>query len=360
MRLLFLIPSLSGGGAENQLRYLASELALKGHEVHIAYIYDGPSKPEMSDIHLNRFKTQFNYDPRLLCQLFRFVRIIKPEIILTWNPQMDILGGIVSRIRQIPWIIREPSSALLYSGTWKDRLRVLIGSGASAIVSNSIGGQEYWTSKIPSIRSLVIRNGLVLNGIDKVEAKLPPGINTVDVPILLFAGRFERSIKQPDLFLEVIARIKPEIKVLGIMCGEGQEMYELKELRHSLDLDNEIYFTGYLPSVQVWAIMKRASAFVSPSLFEGCPNTVMEAMVCGCPLVVSEIAAHREILDDDSALFFNPNDIQEMADRILKALNDRVSSKIRSINAKHKTLGWTVVEMARKYEQLYKDVIKLS
>ena len=182
MRLLFLIPHLSRGGAENQLRYLSSELALIGHEVHIAYIYNGPLKPEISDVHLYRFKTRFNYDPRLLFQLFRFVRIIRPEIILTWNPQMDILGGIVSRIRQIPWIVREPSSALLYVGTWKDRLRVLIGSGASAIVSNSIGGQEYWTSKLPSIRSRVIRNGLILDGIDKVEAKLPPEIKNVNVP----------------------------------------------------------------------------------------------------------------------------------------------------------------------------------
>ncbi len=60
---------------------------------------------------------------------------------------------------------------------------------------------------------------------------------------------------------------------------------------------------GRWMAASVWALMKKASVFVSLSAYEGCPNTVMEAMACGCPIIVSDIPEHREILDEQSALF---------------------------------------------------------
>ena len=86
--------------------------------------------------------------------------------------------------------------------------------------------------------------------------------------------------------------------MVGILCGEGPQRSELEVMRHKLGLDADVHFTGHLPAASVWALMKKASVFVSLSAYEGCPNTVMEAMACGCPLVLSDIPAHREILDE--------------------------------------------------------------
>jgi glycosyltransferase involved in cell wall biosynthesis len=152
MHILHLIPALSGGGAERQLSYLAPELVRMGHEVHIAYSKEGPNKPELPGILLHQLKSRSNYDPYLLWQLVRIIRRIKPDIIHTWILQMDILGGIAARLNRIPWIFREPSSAMGYPPTWKNRLRVRVGSGATAIVSNSFGGYEYWKSHLPHSR----------------------------------------------------------------------------------------------------------------------------------------------------------------------------------------------------------------
>ena len=94
IRILHLIHSLSGGGAERQFSYLAPELARMGHNVHVAYSNEGPEKPELPGVVLHRLKSLSNYDPYLLWQLIRLIRHIKPDIIQTWIPQMDILGGI--------------------------------------------------------------------------------------------------------------------------------------------------------------------------------------------------------------------------------------------------------------------------
>ena len=119
MRILHLLPNLSGGGAERQFSYLAPELARMGHDVHLAYSKEGPDKPELPGVVLHQLKLRSNYDPYLLLQLVRLIRRIKPDIIHTWILQMDILGGIAARLNRIPWIFREPNSALAYSMTWK-------------------------------------------------------------------------------------------------------------------------------------------------------------------------------------------------------------------------------------------------
>ncbi len=357
MRILHLIPQLAGGGAERQLSYLAPELVLMGHDIHIAYSKEGPQKPELPGVVLHKLKARSNYDPYLLWQLVRLVRRIKPDIIHTWILQMDILGAIVARLNGIPWMFREPSSPMAYPATWKHRLRVRVGSGASAIVSNSSGGEEYWKAQFPNSRRYVVKNGLPVNEIDSSEEAGPTELEKSEVPIVLYVGRMAESVKRPKAFLEILACVKRRQKVLGVLCGDGPQLAELRVLSHKLGLDADVHFTGYLPTASVWALMKKASVFVSLSAYEGCPNAVMEAMACCCPLILSDIPAHREILDESCALFVDPSNIQHTADTIVQVLCDADSSKERVLIAKQKAQEWSIAEMARNWERVYRELI---
>ncbi|HED01024.1 MAG TPA: glycosyltransferase [Proteobacteria bacterium] len=360
MRILHLIPYLSGGGAERQIGYLAPELVRMGHDVHVAYSKEGHLKPELPSVVLHQLKSRSNYDPYLLWQLLRLIRGIKPDIIHTWILQMDILGGIAARLSGVPWIFREPSSAMAYLPTWKHRLRVWVGSGASAIVSNSLGGDEYWKTKLPYSRRYVVPNGLPVHEIDRTVAALPPGLAKLEAPIVLYVGRLTSDVsatKNPQAFLEALACVRQQQNVLGILCGEGSQRSELKVLTHKLGLDADVHFTGHLPAALVWALMKKASVFVSLSAYEGCPNTVMEAMACGCPLVLSDIPAHSEIVDENCALFVDSSNIQQTADTIVQALRNADASKARALIAKQKTQEWSIAEMARNWERVYKELI---
>ena len=359
MRILHLLPHLSGGGAERQFSYLAPELVRMGHDVHAAYSTDGPIRPELPGVVLHQFKSRSNYDPYLLLQLQRLIRSIKPDIIHTWILQMDILGGLVAKLNRIPWILREPVQAPGYLPSWKYRLRIWVGSGASAIVSNSRGGDRYWEIQRPKSRRYVVPNGLPVYEIDRIDTILTRGLPNSKSPIVLNVGRLVEVQKRQKAFLEALAYVKQKQEVLGVLCGEGPQKPEFEWLKHKLGLDANVLFTGYLPAVSCWQLMKKASVFVSLSAFEGCPNAVMEAMACGCPLVVSDIPAHREILDESCARFVDPSNIQQTATTIVQCLRDVDASKDRALVAKQKAQQWSIAGMAKNYETVYNEVLSL-
>jgi len=357
MRILHLIPSLSGGGAERQLSYLAPELAHSGHDVHIAYTKDGPDKPELPGTTLHPLKFRSNYNPYLFWQIFKLIRHIKPDIVHTWITQMDIWGGIAAGFNHVPWVFREPSSVKAYlQPTWKDNLRIKVGSHASVIVSNSQGGNEYWKTQLPNSIHKIVVNGLPLQEIELSNDYLPFDLEKKNVPIILYVGRII-GLKNPQFFLEAIASVKKEQAVLGVICGEGNQRPQMENLIHTLNLDADVHFTGHLSASTIWTLMKKSAVFVSLSKYEGCPNTVMEAMACDCPLVISDIPAHREILDESCAAFVNPSNIQQVSETILQTLSNRDASKKRTVIAKQKVQEWSIAKIAENWEILYKEIL---
>ncbi len=359
MRILHFIPNLSGGGAERQLSYLAPELARMGHEIHVAFSKEGPRRPELAGVVLHPLKSRSNYDPYLMWQIMAISLRIQPDIIHTWILQMDILGGLAAKLNQIPWIFREPSSRNLYLLKFKSRLRTRFCSGAAAVVCNSKAGEEYWKNLLSSRRRYIIRNALPIHEIDGIAPALPTDLSKLKDPIVLYAGRLvsdNSGVKNLKAFLESVELVRRKQDALGVLCGEGPQQSELERFGQKLGLEGNIHFTGFLPSTSVWALMKKASVFVSLSVYEGCPNAVMEAMACGCPLVLSDIPAHRELLDETGAVFVDPDDIQQAGEAILQILADPEASKKRAWIAKQKTRGWSIHEMARKWEKVYLDV----
>lgn len=356
MRILHLTQHLSKGGAERQLSYLAPKLAKMGHQIDLAYLLAGSNRPTLDNVTEHQLTTPNNHNPFLLWKIIQLIRVLKPDIIHTWILQMDILGGMAAEFCQIPWILREPSSSMAYSATWKQRWRVMVASRANAIVSNSQGGDGYWKTQLPNSRRYIIHNGLPIDEIERATAILPPDLIHTERPIILYVGRLIDS-KNLKTFLDVLAVVSQHHNILGILCGEGPQQDELLDYKNALGLDANVHFAGYLPATSVWTLTKKATVFVSLSLFEGQPNTVMEAMACGCPLVLSDIPAHREIANEHCASFVAPNHIQHIAECLIKTLNDQETTKERALRAKQKSQKWSIDEMARNYERVYEEVL---
>jgi glycosyltransferase involved in cell wall biosynthesis len=357
VRVLHLIPSFVAGGSESQLAHLANALSARGVDVHVAFVHGGPNleKLDLRRVQCHRIDSLNNHDPMIAVRLIRLIRSIKPHVVQTWLTQMDILGGFAARACRVPYVLSERSSAAAYPRTWKNALRQWIGLRASAIVANSTAGAEYWNTQRATGRTLVIRNAVVPK---QLEASIPGDLSAHGLPdgarLLLFGGRFspEKNIEVMVQALGYVLETKDDC--CALLFGTGPLREQTQAMVRQMALDTRVKLPAYTPNLLDW--MRRAELLMSVSHFEGHPNTVMEAMAVGCPLLVSAIPAHREILDDSMARFCNPDSAQDISQALLAVLDDPAGARERAATARQRALTWNIADAAAAYSQLYESL----
>ncbi|MEW6260541.1 MAG: glycosyltransferase family 4 protein [Thermodesulfobacteriota bacterium] len=354
-----MIPTLEGGGAERQLSYLAPKLVENGWNVHIAVLRRGPNydriRKERVEIHEVSYRG--HYDPMIVWELICLIRRLQPDIVQTWLTMMDILGGLAANICRVTWVLSERCGGKANSPNIKKYLRRFFGlRWADAVVANSQAGVDYWKSEIQRKNNVhLIRNGLAMIQIESVHPYPKQALGIKEYQrMVLFAGRMCEQ-KNVQEFLKSVSIAAQEHDVMAIICGDGPDIQKLRITAKCLGIQDRVQFKGYVN--ELWALMKAADVFVSVSLWEGMPNTVMEAMACGCPLIVSDIPEHREILRENHALFVNPYDPKDIANAINQVFENPEEASQRAFRAAHIAKEWTVEKMAEGYDCIYRELL---
>ncbi|WP_028902253.1 MULTISPECIES: glycosyltransferase [unclassified Prevotella] len=149
--------------------------------------------------------------------------------------------------------------------------------------------------------------------IDKMEARKSLGFPP-DAFIVGFCGRFNQR-KGAMRVAEALAQLNdPRIKSIFIGSVADNETAQP-------DCEG-ILFKGTLPHAEIVRYLNCADVFVLPSLAEGCPNSVIEAMACGLPIISSDLPFNYDILDSSNSMLVSPMSVQEIADAIVKLKND--------------------------------------
>jgi glycosyltransferase involved in cell wall biosynthesis len=358
MHVLHCIPSMEGGGAERQLAYLAGELIRQGCRVDVALTRGGVNSPrlESAGARVHNLGSGRTHDPRLFTRLLNTIDHVRPDLVQCWLLQMEVLGGLAARARGVPWLFTERSSEGAYPPRAKQYLRRAVAALSSAIVANSNAGEAYWQRRVRrSLPRYVVRNGLPLAEIGSVapaDLRLDAGVTA---PAVLFAGRFDEG-KNPAGLLRALRQTRAPIAAL--FCGDGPLRPVIERQALELGLGERVRFTGFAQNL--WSLLKSVSALVSPSRFEGSPNVVLEAMAAGCALVVSDIPAHRELLDADSALFVDPGDPAALARALDAIVSEPDAARRRADRARMLAERHDIAGVARQYIRIYEDVLHRS
>jgi glycosyltransferase involved in cell wall biosynthesis len=161
---------------------------------------------------------------------------------------------------------------------------------------------------------------------------------------LLYVSALWRYKRQDQLIrahAELAHQGFPDLKLVIAGKGTGTDKKYLDEiyaLPKTLGTESKVVFTGGLPQTDLRYLYANARAFVFPSSYESFGNPIFEAWTSGIPIAVSNVHSFPEIAGD-AALFFDPNDVKDITDKITmllskpelaKTLIERGSERVKS------------------------------
>lgn len=197
-----------------------------------------------------------------------------------------------------------------------------------------------------------ITNPLTLSKIDRYGLK---------DPFIISVGQW-RSHKNLLRLVEAFKKVTEEVgneypKLNLAFVGRKEEKYP--QLQHKIDelkLGDRVIFTGFVKDEDLPVIYNNATLFVFASLSEGFGLPGLEAQACGVPVISSNKTALPEIYGD-GALYFDPENVKDMADKITMVLKDRVlQDRLRKLGLKNsQKYSWK--ETAKKTLAVYREVL---
>lgn len=138
---------------------------------------------------------------------------------------------------------------------------------------------------------------------------------------LLFVGNVKPHKNLKNLLL-AIKDININLVIVGKKDGFITGDENISNLIQKCDLENRVFFTGYVEDDDIPIIYNLAKVFVFPSLYEGFGIPPLEAQACGCPVICSNVASLPEVGGVDSVIYCNPYSIEDIATKIKMVLDD--------------------------------------
>jgi glycosyltransferase involved in cell wall biosynthesis len=209
------------------------------------------------------------------------------------------------------------------------------------------------------------------NSVDVVYFQPGENGSTKKMRSILFIGRLADE-KGVHYLIRAVEKLKKKVNGITLfIVGEGPLRRELEELSRHLNVMDETAFVGHTDSVLSY--YQEADIFLLPSLSEGLPLTLLEALSCGLPVVASAVGGSREILDPQNGeetipkseyrigehgLLVNPEDDDGLASAVLRLLHDRVlSDTLRKKARSYVQQKYGVDRVIGKYRALYSELV---
>ncbi len=343
-----------GGGVLTYLENLSSQLT-EEFDVFIAYgrrtqtpaNLESQFSGKVKLIPVNSFRRNINpiRDFMAMVELSRLISQINPDIVHLHSSKAGFLGRILSMFYKAKFFYTPHGYSFLMKNVSSlrrvaYRMLELIASKSKTITISCSKGEFCETQKF-SKHSLYVSNGIDTNEIDRlVESYQPLSIAEKSKKRVFTIGRICTQ-KNPSLFNQIALSL-PEYDFVWI--GDG-------ELRKELSAPN-IQITGWLSRREVIRQVLLADIFVLPSLWEGLPISLLEAMYLGKPCVVSNVIGSRDVIHNGENGYVCET-LSEYISVIRKIQAEKPETQIR--HAKRDILTqYNIKSMSKKYVDIYR------
>ncbi len=360
LRVCHVITGFDTGGAERVLLQTVQRLDPTLFESLIVSLRNrGPlsAEAERSGVETIHLGTGRRPGPATLWRLARIFRHRRVAIVHAYLYDASIASRLAGRWAKVPVVLtstRAPPDYLPRSAWWLDRLtarwcqRIIAVSKDTADVITRVEG-------ITRQKIVVIPNGVDLHRFaprDLREARTHWGIEE-GMFVVASIGRLSHE-KGHRYLLQALAAARSAIpSIVCLIAGDGPLRYTIETHVRTLGLEGVCRFLGDVPAVET--VLAAADVAVLPSVFEGMPNVVLEAMAMGCPVIATAVGGSSELVRDGETGFLVPEaDAAALADALLElARSPERCSGMRARSREIAKACHGIEHMIHSIEQLY-------
>jgi glycosyltransferase involved in cell wall biosynthesis len=368
MRILHLISSVGLFGAERIAVELSKSLKKTYHCEPILGVIRNVYNPheeiseeaDRNDIPYTIFACRSQLDLRLAFSVRKFIKMNRVDIIHCHGYKSNFYGLLASR-GQVPSVTTNHNWLTAH---WKLKTYCFLDSlwirffDRIVAVSNEVK-KDMLKYKIPKEKIRVIDNGICLERFEKlVETRKIKSQLGLEEKTRVIGTIGSLGIEKGHIYLLEAARqvldVVKDLKFLVI--GDGPLRKPLEEKSEELGIKKHVIFLGQRKDIP--ELLMAMDIFVLPSIKEGLPIALLEAMAAKRPVIATRVGAIPKVIENkDTGILVEPKDIKGLRDAIMNLINDPERMNLLAQEGFNKVCtDFSSDEMGKHYLKLYKEI----
>lgn len=317
-KIMVVAPSLNVGGIGRHLSVFAECFAKKGYNVLFISCINEKQFYSLNE-QIKVIKPNFNrgqnpimklvFYPKLIIFLRREMLSFCPDFILVFGDIINPLVLLAAKGTGLPVFIGDMTSPDYNHGVVVNILKKWLYPSSKGVVSQTRYANRFKQKQFgDNINTIVLDNPI--RKIEKYEVARQR--------FLLYVGRFTWE-KAPDRLLKAFSKLKKRGEWRLKFAGSGPLLKEVKKQARELEVIDNIEFLGKVKDVD--RLYETAGIYILPSVVEGFPNALCEAMIAGCPVICFDDWPSHEIVENGKNGFI-VTDVEELTEKLDQLIND--------------------------------------
>lgn len=318
MKILHVIPYFNPkrGGDVNVCYHIAKHLTKRGHDVTIFttdFEFDEKFARTLNGVRVVPFHCYLNiqlflYSPQMKKELKKEIKNFDIIHVHDFRTYQNVVGHHYAMNYHVPIVLQAHGDIpffeksrlkTLYDFVWGKRI---LNNATKVIALTKVEAEQYKKMGVLDDKIEIIPNGIDLSEYENLPERgifrKKYGIND-DEKVVLYLGRLHK-IKGLDLLVDAFSDLvkrKDNVKLVIVGPDDGY-LSLLKKQIDNLTLNDKVLLTGPLYGNEKLSTYVDADVYVLPSVYDAFPNTVLEALACGTPIIVTDRCGIANLVDD--------------------------------------------------------------